>query len=101
MARKALLEKEKKRAKMIALNYEKRQALKKIISDPNVADEEKQAAVIKLNRLPRNSSPIRKRNRCTFTGRPRGYLRKFKISRICFREYANSGIVPGMFKASW
>ena len=101
MARKALLEREKRREKLISRHYEKRQALKKIISSEETSDEERAEAVIKLNKMPRDSSPIRKRNRCAFTGRPRGYLRKFKLSRICFRENANSGNIPGVFKASW
>ena len=101
MAKKSLLERELKRAKLIRKHYEKRQALKKIVSDINVSDEERQAAMIKLNKLPRNSSPIRSRNRCQFTGRSRGYLRKFKLSRLCFREMSHQGLVPGIFKASW
>ncbi|MCF7806593.1 MAG: 30S ribosomal protein S14 [Simkaniaceae bacterium] len=101
MARSSQFEKEKKRQKLINSYYEKRQALKKIISSPYSTEEEKKEAMIKLNKLPRNSSPIRARNRCSMTGRPRGYLRKFKISRLCFREFANSGLIPGMYKASW
>ena len=101
MARKSLVEKEKRRSILIGRHYEKRQALKKIISDQNISVEEKQSAVFQLAKLPRDSSPCRKRNRCMFTGRPRAYLRKFKLSRLCFREMANQGLIPGMFKASW
>jgi small subunit ribosomal protein S14 len=57
--------------------------------------------MIALNKLPKNSSPIRLRNRCQFTGRPRGFLRKFKLSRITFREMAHMGMIPGVYKASW
>lgn len=56
---------------------------------------------IGLSRLPRNSSPVRMRNRCKLTGRPRGYMRQFGISRICFREMASNGLIPGVRKASW
>lgn len=101
MARKALIEKEKRRAQLVSHQFEKRQALKKIIRDENVSEEERSAAVIQLNKMKKNGSPIRMRNRCKFTGRSRGYLRKFKMSRLCFRELANSGIIPGVFKASW
>ena len=101
MARKALIEKEKRREKQVALRWEQRHALKKIIIDENVDPVAKLAAVNKLNNLPRDSSAVRLRNRCQFTGRPRGYLRKFQMSRLCFREMANSGCIPGIVKASW
>lgn len=101
MARKALIEKEKRREKQVALRWDQRQALKKIIIDENVDSVAKLAAVNKLNNLPRDSSAVRLRNRCQFTGRPRGYLRKFQMSRLCFREMANSGCIPGIVKASW
>ncbi len=101
MARKALIEKEKKRAKLVALSYDKRQALKIIIRSLTASDEEKKEAMIKMDKLPKNSSPIRIRNRCQLTGRPRGYYRKFKVSRLCFREMALEGLIPGMIKASW
>jgi small subunit ribosomal protein S14 len=101
MARKSLIEKEKRRTILIGRHFEKRQSLKKIINDQNVGVEEKQAAVFALTKLPRDSSPCRKRNRCMFTGRARGYYRKFKISRLCLREMANQGLIPGMYKASW
>jgi len=101
MARKALIEKEKKRAKLVALSYDKRQALKIIIRSLTASDEDKKEAMIKMDKLPKNSSPIRIRNRCQLTGRPRGYYRKFKVSRLCFREMALEGLIPGMIKASW
>ena len=101
MAKKSSIEKEKKRARLIALKYEKREALKKIIRDLDADEETKLEAMNKLNKMPRNSSKIRARNRCQFTGRSRGYLRKFQISRLCFREMANQGLLPGITKASW
>lgn len=101
MARKAQVEKQKRREAKVARHAEKRAALKKIISDQNADFEEKEAAMIKLNKMPRDTSRIRLRNRCQFTGRGRGYLRKFQMSRICFREMANQGLIPGVFKASW
>lgn len=101
MARKALVEKEKRREKLTSQKWEKRQELKKKILDPNLSEEEQQAAIIALNKLPKNSSPVRMRNRCKLTGRSRGYLRKFKLSRLCFREMALSGAIPGVTKASW
>ena len=67
----------------------------------NKSEEERQDAKIALNKMPRNSSPVRLRNRCQLTGRARGFLRKFKLSRLCFREMANSGMIPGITKASW
>jgi small subunit ribosomal protein S14 len=101
MARKALIEKEKKRAKLVAQKAVKRAELKKIILDMSKSDEERSLAVDKLNKLPKNSSKIRMRRRCQLTGRPRGNLRKFKLSRLCFREMALAGLIPGIFKASW
>ncbi len=101
MARKALIEKEKRRERSAKLNYEKRQALKKIVKDLNVSDEDRFDAQMKLNKMSPNTSYTRLRNRCQFTGRSRGYLRKFQMSRLCFRERANNGLIPGIFKASW
>jgi small subunit ribosomal protein S14 len=101
MAKKSTIQKQLKRENLIKKFFEKRQALKKVVSDLNVSEEERQLAVAGLNKLPKNSSPIRSRNRCQLTGRPRGFLRKFKLSRLCFRELANSGNIPGVVKASW
>ena len=101
MAKKSSVEKEKKREKLVNLKWEKRQHLKKIISDVTKSDDERMDAVKKLNQMSPNSSPIRLRNRCSITGRSRGYLRKFKMSRLCFRELASDGIIPGITKASW
>ena len=101
MARKALIEKEKKRAKLTALSYAKRQEFKKTIRSLTASDEDKEEAMKGMAKLPNNSSPIRMRNRCQLTGRPRAYYRKFKISRLCFREMALEGLIPGIVKASW
>ncbi len=101
MATKSAIAKQKRRERLVQLKWEKRQQLKKIILDLNKSEEERAAAKIALNKLPRNSSPVRLRSRCQFTGRARGCLRKFKLSRLCFREMANKGLIPGVFKASW
>jgi len=101
MAKKSSIEKQKRREKLVKRNWEKRQALKKIILDVNSSDDERQLAIDKLNKMPRNTSPVRLRNRCLMTGRCRGYLRKFKMSRLCFRELASEGYIPGITKSSW
>ena len=101
MARKAMIEKEKRRQHLVRVKWAKRQELKKIVRDLYVTDEERMDAQEKLNNLSKNSSPIRLRNRCNFTGRARGYLRRFQISRLCFREMANAGLIPGVTKSSW
>lgn len=101
MATKSSIAKQKKRERLVKLKWDKRQELKKIILNMNVSDEERAAAKITLNKLPKNSSPVRLRSRCQFTGRARGVLKKFKLSRLCFREMANNGLIPGVFKASW
>ena len=90
-----------KRAKLADKFYAKREELKKIISSESASDEERCAAVLKLQTLPRDSSPIRQRNRCRQTGRPHGVLRKFGLSRIKVREAAMRGEIPGLKKASW
>jgi small subunit ribosomal protein S14 len=101
MAKKSSVAKQKKRERMVKNKWEKRDQLKKVIYDMNKSVEERLAAVDTLNKMPKNSSPIRLRNRCQLTGRSRGYLRKFKLSRLCFREMANQGLIPGIVKASW
>ena len=90
---------EVKRAKLVARYAEKRAALKKIVNtgDPVDAFE----AAQKLQSIPRNANPIRLHNRCKITGRPKGYIRQFGISRIQFREMASQGLIPGVKKASW
>jgi small subunit ribosomal protein S14 len=101
MATKSSISKQKRRERLVNLKWDKRQSLKKIILDMNKSEEERQDAKMALNKMPRNSSPVRLRNRCQLTGRARGFLRKFKLSRLCFREMANNGMIPGITKASW
>lgn len=101
MATKSSVAKQKRRERMVSLKRDKRQQLKEVILDMNKSEGERAAAVDALNKLPKNSSRTRLRNRCQFTGRARGTLRKFKLSRICFREMASQGLIPGVFKASW
>ncbi|GAA5193517.1 30S ribosomal protein S14 [Ferrimonas gelatinilytica] len=101
MAKQSMKARDAKRAKLVAQYAEKRAALKAIIKDVNVSEEERWAAVLKLQQLPRDSSASRQRNRCAITGRPHGYLRKFGLSRIKLREATMRGEVPGLKKASW
>ena len=101
MAKKCSIAKQQKRERLVKSKWDKRQQLKKIVMDLSASDEEKLQAQIALDKLPKNSSPVRLHNRCQITGRARGYLRKFKLSRLCFREMANKGLIPGVFKASW
>lgn len=101
MAKKGMIERNLKRERMVAKYAAKRAELKKILSDPNTDDEAFYAAQHKLTKLPKNSSPIRLRNRCSITGRPRAYLRKYGLSRITFRELASEGKIPGVTKSSW
>lgn len=101
MAKESMIQRDIKRAKLADKYFEKRQELKKIISSPDSSDEERWDAVMKLQSLPRDSSPSRQRNRCNITGRPHGYLRKFGMSRMKVREAAMRGEIPGLRKASW
>lgn len=101
MAKKSSVEKQKRRQKLVNLSWEKRQDLKKKIYDMSLSEEERHDASIALNKMKRDTSPIRLRNRCKFTGRCRGYLRKFQMSRLVFREMASAGLIPGVTKASW
>lgn len=101
MAKISKVVKNEKRKKIVAKYAPKRKALKKIINNPASTPEEVDVAVIKLQKLPRNASPIRVVNRCSQTGRPRGYVRKFGISRIALRELALQGQIPGVVKSSW
>ncbi len=101
MAKISKIVKNEKRKKTVAKYAVKRAALKKVINNPESTPEEVDAAVIKLQKLPRNASPIRVVNRCSQTGRPRGYLRKFGVSRIALRELALQGQIPGVVKSSW
>ncbi len=101
MAKKSIIAREKKRLLLINKFYVLRKKLKKIISSKNYTEHDKWQAIIKLQSLPRNSSISRHRNRCFQTGRSRGYLRKFGLSRIKFREFAVNGNIPGLKKSSW
>lgn len=100
MAKESMKAREIKRAKLIARYAEKRAALKKVIATTNDIAEAYEAAR-KLQAIPKNADPIRLHNRCKITGRPRGYMRQFGISRIQFREMASQGLIPGVKKASW
>ncbi|WP_033026947.1 30S ribosomal protein S14 [Pseudoalteromonas sp. BSi20429] len=101
MAKNSMKAREAKRTKLVAQFAEKRAALKAIISDVNTSEDDRWDAVLKLQALPRDSSPVRQRNRCNITGRPHGFLRKFGMSRIKVREAAMRGEIPGLKKASW
>ncbi|MBM22858.1 MAG: 30S ribosomal protein S14 [Gammaproteobacteria bacterium] len=101
MTRKALVERELKRVKTVERFAVKRHALKGILSDANASAEEKKAARVKLQKLPRNASPVRLRNRCAITGRPKGFYRKFGLGRTKLREQTMEGNIPGLHKASW
>jgi small subunit ribosomal protein S14 len=101
MAKLALINREKKRAKLVAKFAAKRAELEALVSDAKLSDEERMAARLRLQQLPRNANPTRQRNRCSLTGRPRGVFRKFGLCRNKLREIAFRGEVPGMTKASW
>ena len=101
MAKESMKERQKKREKLVAQYAAKRAALKEIASDESKPMEERFRARLKLAKLPRNSSPTRLNNRCQVSGRPRGYYRKLKMSRIALRDLASFGQVPGMVKSSW
>jgi small subunit ribosomal protein S14 len=101
MAKQSMKAREVKRAKLVSKFAEKRAALKATINNVNATDEQRWDAVLKLQTLPRDSSPVRQRNRCNVTGRPHGYLRKFGMSRIKVREHMMRGEIPGLKKASW
>ena len=101
MTRLALIEREKKRSELVKKYADKRAAIFSIINDASKNEEEKFEARLALQKLPRNSSPTRQRNRCALTGRPRGTFRKFGIARNKLRELALKGDIPGIVKASW
>ena len=100
MARISSIEKNKRRKRLVAKYAAKRNALLAIANDQSLPPEERFAARLKLAKLPRNSA-VRLRNRCGLTGRPRGYYRKFNMSRIAFRDLASAGMIPGVVKSSW
>lgn len=101
MAKVSSIQKNLRREKMVKKFAGKRERLKTLAKDQSVSPEERFKARLKLAQLPRNGAQIRIRNRCEITGRPRGYYRKFKMSRIALREMASSGLVPGVVKSSW
>lgn len=101
MAKISKIVKNNKRKAKVELWAERRAELKKVINDPTSSIEAVDAAVVKLQKMPRDASPVRVRNRCSQTGRSRGYLRKFGISRIALRELALEGQIPGVVKSSW
>ncbi len=101
MAKTSVVERNKKRRRMVKSAATKRANLKAIIKDRNTNDEDRFTAVVKLSQVPRNSSKVRIRNRCELTGRPRATYRKFKMARNKLREFASKGMIPGMVKSSW
>lgn len=101
MSKKSVVERNKKRLRLTKKFQEKRLELKKQVSNTNISLDERMAAQAELTKMPKNSSSVRIRNRCSQTGRPRGFLGFFGVSRIVFRELASSGILPGVKKASW
>jgi len=101
MAKKSKIMHNIKRKKLVNMYATKRKDLLSKIKDPSLSYEEKQMYRLKLEKLPKNSNPIRVRNRCNLTGRPRSYYRRFGLSRISLREMASQGLIPGITKASW
>ena len=101
MAKKSMVERDLKRRRMAKKFAAKRAELKAIAADKTLPADECFAARLKLAQLPRNSAPSRQRNRCEITGRPRGYYRKLRMSRIALRDLASQGLIPGMVKSSW
>lgn len=101
MAKLSLINREEKRARMVKKYAAKRAELKSVIASSKSTDEERGAALLALQALPRNASPVRQRNRCQLTGRPRGVFSKFGLGRTKLREYAMRGEIPGIVKASW
>jgi small subunit ribosomal protein S14 len=101
MAKKSMIARDLKRARCVQRYAARRAALKEIISNVNASDEERMTAMRKLQALPRNSSPTRMRSRCSITGRPRGFYRKFGLGRNKLREATMNGEIPGLRKASW
>lgn len=101
MARKALVVNNNKKKELVARYAEQRKKLVAVVQSPKATFDEKLKAQKMLARLPRSSSATRVRNRCELSGRPRGYMGFFKLSRLCFREFASNGVLPGVKKASW
>ncbi|RZO68791.1 MAG: 30S ribosomal protein S14 [Parvularculaceae bacterium] len=101
MAKKSMVQRDLKRRRLADKYEEKREKLKATIKDQELPAEDRFAAVLALAELPRNSSKTRIRNRCEVTGRPRGFYRKLKMSRIALRDYGSNGKIPGLVKSSW
>jgi small subunit ribosomal protein S14 len=101
MAKTSKIVRNEQRQELVTRKAETRKKLKAIIKDKKSTPEQIEEAVLKLQKLPRDSSPVRVRNRCQVTGRPRAYLRKFGMSRIALREKALEGQIPGVVKSSW
>ena len=101
MAKLAVINRQAKREALVKKYAERRKQLQAIIRDPKATDDARDEARAKLQAMPRDASPVRLRNRCAITGRPRGYFRKFGLGRNKLREFAMSGEVPGIVKASW
>ncbi|GAA1950379.1 30S ribosomal protein S14 [Microbacterium aquimaris] len=101
MAKKSKIARNKQRQEVVDRYAEKRLELKKQLVDPTSTDEQREAARVGLQKLPRNASPVRLRNRDVIDGRPRGHLKKFGISRVRFRDMAHRGELPGVTKSSW
>ncbi len=101
MAKKSVVNRQNKREIIVKRHWDKRQALKTQAKDMSLSEEERSLARTALNKMPRDGSPVRLRNRCKLTGRPRGVLSRFKVSRLSFRELALMGAIPGVTKASW
>jgi len=101
MAKKSMIERQRKRSRIVAQYASKRTELRKILQDPATSDAARDAARLKLQKLPRDASPVRLRNRCSVSGRPQGFYRKFGLGRNKLREAAMRGEIPGLSKASW
>lgn len=101
MAKKSAIAKNKQRKEKVDRAWEKRAQLREASKNMSLSEEEREAARLKLNKMSRDTSHVRLRNRCSLTGRSRGYSRKFQLSRNCFREMSLAGLIPGVTKASW
>lgn len=101
MAKKSAIETNLRRKRLVEKYKSKREALKAIVANRELSAEERFMAQVKLSELPRNSSPVRVRNRCQITGRPRGVYSEFGVSRIAFRDMGSFGLLPGVKKSSW
>lgn len=101
MAKTSLIQKEERRRKRVAQFAERRAALVAVLKDPNASLDEKDAAYKAIQKMPRDASPVRLHNRCSITGRPRGFYRRFGVSRLVLRRLAHNGELPGVRKSSW